>query len=115
MDERQFDEAIAKVRASISGRLGPQRAVVGYSAPYAIYVHENLMAYHPVGQAKFLEQPTRTMQPEFRRIITERLLKGDTPSQALLAAGQALLAASLELCPIDTGLLRESGFVRLEQ
>lgn len=24
---------------------------------YAIYVHENLEAHHPVGQAKFLEQP----------------------------------------------------------
>jgi hypothetical protein len=24
---------------------------------YALYVHENLMAHHPVGQAKFLEQP----------------------------------------------------------
>lgn len=27
----------------------------GPSAPYAIYVHENLHAHHPVGQAKFLE------------------------------------------------------------
>lgn len=27
----------------------------GESAPYAIYVHENLRAIHPNGQAKFLE------------------------------------------------------------
>lgn len=27
----------------------------GPAAPYAIYVHENLEAHHPVGQAKFLE------------------------------------------------------------
>ena len=24
---------------------------------YAVHVHENLQAHHPVGQAKFLEQP----------------------------------------------------------
>lgn len=31
--------------------------VVGFEEEYAIYVHENLEAHHPVGQAKFLEQP----------------------------------------------------------
>jgi hypothetical protein len=29
----------------------------GPAAPYAVYVHENLQANHPVGQAKFLEVP----------------------------------------------------------
>lgn len=27
----------------------------GAAAPYAVYVHENLAAHHPVGQAKFYE------------------------------------------------------------
>ena len=34
--------------------------VLGYgnsSVGYAVYVHENLMARHPVGKAKFLEDP----------------------------------------------------------
>jgi hypothetical protein len=31
--------------------------IVGYTEEYAIFVHENLEANHPVGQAKFLEQP----------------------------------------------------------
>ena len=31
----------------------------GPAAPYAIYVHEDLIKYHPVGQAKFLEAPFR--------------------------------------------------------
>jgi len=31
--------------------------IVGFEEEYAIYVHENLEAHHPVGQAKFLEQP----------------------------------------------------------
>lgn len=29
----------------------------GTAAPYALIVHENLEAHHPVGQAKYLEQP----------------------------------------------------------
>lgn len=30
---------------------------IGFSANYALYVHENLEAHHDVGQAKFLETP----------------------------------------------------------
>jgi hypothetical protein len=29
----------------------------GPAAPYAFWVHENLVAIHPVGQAKFIEAP----------------------------------------------------------
>lgn len=31
----------------------------GPAAPYALTVHEDLTAYHPVGQAKYLETPFR--------------------------------------------------------
>jgi hypothetical protein len=37
---------------------------VGYSAPYAAAVHEDLEAQHPTGQAKFLEQPVNEAIPE---------------------------------------------------
>lgn len=30
---------------------------LGYSMDYAIFVHENMRAFHPVGKAKFLEDP----------------------------------------------------------
>lgn len=30
---------------------------LGFNTPYALYVHENLAAHHPVGQAKYLETP----------------------------------------------------------
>lgn len=33
--------------------------IVGFEEEYAIFVHENLEAHHPVGQAKFLEQPLK--------------------------------------------------------
>jgi ribosome modulation factor len=41
----------------------------GPAAPYAIYVHENMNAHHPVGQAKYLEQPFR----EAQRGLVDRL------------------------------------------
>lgn len=33
---------------------------VEYPVEYAVYVHEDPNAYHPVGQYKFLEEPART-------------------------------------------------------
>ena len=31
----------------------------GQAAPYAVYVHEDLSKHHPVGNAKFLENPAK--------------------------------------------------------
>lgn len=46
--------------------------VVGYTAYYAIYVHEDLNARHAPGtQAKFLETPFREKREEMRKIILE--------------------------------------------
>lgn len=50
----------------------------GPSAPYAIYVHEDLTANHPVGQAKFLEQPFRDRLPGMSKRIAERIERGLT-------------------------------------
>jgi len=44
--------------------------VVGYTANYAVYVHENLQARHkPPTQAKYLEQPAREKKDKIFRII----------------------------------------------
>ena len=49
---------------------GHVTVTLGYGAYYAIFVHEILSARHPVGQAKFLEQPMLAMGPEYRaRVI----------------------------------------------
>lgn len=37
--------------------------IIGFYAPYAIYVHESLEAYHKVGQAKFLENAVQQILP----------------------------------------------------
>lgn len=43
----------------------------GTDVGYAVYVHENLEAHHPVGQAKFLEQPVREAEPHFVTDLAE--------------------------------------------
>lgn len=45
----------------------------GAAASYAVYVHENLEAHHPVGQAKFLEEPAKRRAMTMNRRIAERL------------------------------------------
>lgn len=41
----------------------------GAAAPYAVYVHENLTAHHPVGEAKFLERAALEHGPEIVRAL----------------------------------------------
>lgn len=43
----------------------------GAQAPYAVYVHENLEAIHPIGQAKFME----SVLDESRTYMAARLAK----------------------------------------
>lgn len=45
----------------------------GPAADYAVYVHENLEAHHPVGQAKFLESTLLESAPYLMDRIGKRL------------------------------------------
>jgi hypothetical protein len=47
---------------------------IKYTAPYAIYVHENLTNNHPNGgQAKFLERAVKEVTPDFMSRIKNAL------------------------------------------
>ena len=48
-------------------------SVGGVAAPYAVEVHENLDAYHPVGQAKFLESTLNESQDFLAERIAKRI------------------------------------------
>lgn len=85
---------------------------IGYSAPYAVPVHERLDVYHPTGQAKFLEQPLRTERDEMARIVRSRLQARERLLQAQLAAANHVMSISLRLVPVDKGVLRDSWFIR---
>lgn len=88
--------------------------IVGYTAAYALYVHEDLEAHHPVGQAKYLEQPAREMRKELAVIVQKVVKAGGTLEQGLLIAGLRLQRASQMLVPVDTGNLKASAFTRIE-
>lgn len=45
----------------------------GTAAPYAIYVHEDLEAIHPRGQAKFIESVVRESSSHIMQRIGERV------------------------------------------
>lgn len=87
--------------------------VIGYKAPYAVYVHENLEAYHPVGQAKFLEVAIRRLAPVLRDMVVSKVRAKVSLRDALMQAAQYLLQESKKLVPVKTGLLRDSGFVEV--
>lgn len=88
--------------------------IVGYSASYAIYVHENLKSVHKVGQAKFLEEPARTMKTELAQQIVNDVKRGVKLINALLRAGLKLQRASQQLVPVDTGNLKNSAYTAKE-
>jgi len=58
-------------------RVGNQVVVTagygGAASGYAIYVHEDLNATHPVGNAKFLERPFLAALPQMPRNIATRI------------------------------------------
>lgn len=104
--------------------------IVGYTAAYALYVHENLEMklkgeprkhkrsnyWDPAGiaQPKFLEQPAREEAKRIGAIIREALEKGANFTHALYLGGLYLQRVSMALVPIDTGNLRLSAFTRKE-
>lgn len=109
---------VEAVRAALRARLKKgfgASVIVGYTQAYAIYVHENLEAHHPVGQAKFLEQPAREEADKLGEIVATAVKKGSTLPEALLLAGLYLQRASQLLVPVDTGALKGSAFTRLEK
>ena len=104
---------MAQLRAKAAA-VGTPSVAVSFSAAYAMPVHENLEAHHPVGQAKFLEQPAREMGPELAATVRTAVQQGRTVGQGLLLAGLKLQGAAQRLCPVKTGFLRNSANTRLE-
>lgn len=91
--------------------------IVGYSAPYAYVVHEDLERWHPNGQAKFLEEPLRryTNNGIVQQMIRERVMSGMPMIDALAEVGEFIKQASQALVPVQTGTLRDSAYVKTEE
>lgn len=110
----KVEAVIAALRKKALLATGSSAVRVGYTQSYAIYVHENLASFHPVGQAKYLEQPMRQLKNEFPKIIKQAMSRGASLAQGLLLAGMRLQRESQQLVPVDTGVLKGSAFTRLE-
>lgn len=88
---------------------------VGYTMPYSVYVHEDLKARHTAPtQAKYLEAPMRRYKGQILQVQAKALRGGAGPRQALALAGNYLLGKSREIVPVDTGALKASGFVQVD-
>lgn len=87
--------------------------VVGYTAAYALPVHERTDVYHANGQAKFLEEPFRTLP--LGDLVLRAMKAGASLEQALLIAGLRLQREAMILTPVDTGNLKGSAFTELEK
>lgn len=100
-------------RARKTIRDADRRIEVGYSAPYAMRVHEDLQMRHTNGQAKYLSAAIRQGTREVQSVIRRALVGGQSIRQALALGGIRLLQLSRKLVPVRTGRLRDSGFSRV--
>lgn len=117
-------EYLRQLKSQYSGPSGQNSVIVGYTAKYALQVHENLepaedatrKARGAGKQGKYLEQPARELSNDgtIQKVVRDALKEGLTLEDGLLFAGMRILEASRELVPIQTGNLRASGFVRKE-
>jgi len=123
----------AKIRFS-SPNGNHESVIVGYTASYAVYVHENLEMklkgqprkgaghggnyWDPPnrGQSKYLEEPARNLSNDgtLTELTAKAMQKGATVQEALYVAGLRILRDSQKVVPVDTGNLKASGFCRKE-
>jgi hypothetical protein len=80
---------------------GNQALEVGYRAPYAVFVHEDLHAKHMNGHAKFLTLPAQQALPLMQAEAQSAIEEGASRREALLEAGDLLLQASQKLVPVS--------------
>lgn len=84
----------------------------GYRAQYAVFVHEDPWAFHPIGKWRYLADPLRRGRGQMGKIIKTVLRQKKSLELATWAALEWLREASQEEVPIDTGFLHDSWFVR---
>lgn len=93
----------------------PVTVVVGFSQYYALIVHEDLEAYHRVGQAKYLESAFYDLKQEIKDLVRRSIKMGMSPEKAFLRAGLMLQREAQQRTPVDTGALKASAYTALEQ
>lgn len=113
---KNVDKLIAKLELRRRKSVTDKGSVtVGtFGVRYALYVHENMEAYHHVGSAKFLERAYRKTYNQTVKTVLRGFKSGLTLVQALAAGGRLIQRESMKLTPVDTGNLKASHDTRVE-
>lgn len=121
---KQAQRFLQQKKAQYAGPTAKNSVIVGYTAAYALHVHENLkpapgavtQARNPKRQGKYLEQPARELSNsgELKKIANAAMNNGSSLEDTLLLVGQRIQRESQKLVPVDTGNLRASAFTRKE-
>ena len=124
-------ETLKSKALSLVGAEGSKVSVlVGYTAAYALFVHENMepktlgqgiprksglgVYWGPHGKPKFLEGPFRRLKNQINDMIKAGLKRKIGLSQSLILAGLRVQRESQQEVPVEYGNLRASAFTRKE-
>lgn len=134
-----IDSLLAKLKAKAADpRYKDGNVIVGYTANYALWVHENReihppgmihageprrsgsgkgLYWDPQGQARpgFLLDVLRENYQRVAGVFREQAQRGIPLTQALYLAGLFLQALSMQAVPVDTGNLKASAFTKVEE
>lgn len=108
---QKFKNTLANRSKRIRGKVSYR---IGFTAKYALIVHENKQARFKKGQAKFLESAVRFFAPKVNGMIARSLRAEKTLKEAIDAVAKAILEEAKKRCPVDTGYLRLSGYYIVE-
>ena len=107
-------EELEKNLKNLAKATQSEDVIVGYSADYAVYVHETNKNYNNNKQWKYLETPARRLRSLLLVYIIQTYKRTKDFQKSLIAAGMKLQAASMDIVPVDTGALKASAFTSVE-
>jgi hypothetical protein len=92
---------------SIELKLKEMESEVGYTASYAMPIHER-------AGGKFLENPIKEMLNDgtLKTTLRNKSVSLDTVKDGLKACAEAIYIKSQEIVPVKTGYLKSSGYYR---
>lgn len=120
---KESQRFLKQLKSKYSGQARVNSVIVGYTAAYALNVHENKKQQdnreargETKRQWKYLEKPARELSNsgEIKNIVNKAVGNGVKLEDALLLAGLRIQRESMKIVPIDTGNLRASAFCRRE-
>ncbi len=85
----------------------------GYAAQYAVYVHENPFAFHPIGKWHYLSDPLKRYRAQMGKVAAKTLRRKRSIEEAVYDMLEYFRPLTQEEVPYDTGFLHDSWFVRL--